>query len=487
MLRIIPLHEFLSFATLLRWLADSIDLQIPTYKTLTVDAVIDSDFRVSTFDFILSLMHIYFSGIGGTGIGPLALIAKQAGYEVSGSDKQDSQYLNYLKDHGITNIHIGIGDQAIDALNQKSPIDWLVYSSAVIKEQPDHPEIKYAVSHDIRHSKRDEFLSEFIDNKNLKLIAVAGTHGKSTTTAMLIWLFKQLNVPISYSVGAKLSFGEMGCYNPTSQYFIYECDEYDHNFLAFKPHYSVITGISWDHPDIYPTKISYEQAFVDFIKQSYQTLIWQEDADSLGLIAGEQIAIINKADYSVVELVGEVDRQNGALAAQAAVTILNLDDLAPLIDIINRFPGLARRFEKLAPNLYSDYAHTAEKITGALQKAREVSDDLVVVYEGLHNSRQHFMLSQGQFKGLFDGVKKLYWVPSYLARENPSQELLTPSKLIELTGLDTLAEAQKLDDSLWQKIQNHTKNQDLVLIISAGGGDSLDEWIRDRLKPESGV
>lgn len=85
-------------------------------------------------------MHIFFSGIGGTGIGPLAIIAHQAGHTVSGSDKQDSQYIHYLRGHGISDIHIGQSEEQIREVHEQSPIDWYVFSSAVAIEQPDAPE-----------------------------------------------------------------------------------------------------------------------------------------------------------------------------------------------------------------------------------------------------------------------------------------------------------------------------------------------------------
>src|SRR6185369_2895070 len=97
-------------------------------------------------------MHIYFSGIGGTAIGPLALIAKQAGFEVSGSDSQDSQYIDYLKKHGIGDIHIGQSRQQIAEIHDKKPIDWLVHSSAVTD---DNAELQFAREQDIKLSKRD--------------------------------------------------------------------------------------------------------------------------------------------------------------------------------------------------------------------------------------------------------------------------------------------------------------------------------------------
>ncbi len=162
-------------------------------------------------------MHVYFSGIGGVGIGPLALIAKQAGMEVSGSDKQMSAYIGYLKSKGIADITVGQTIQNIEELNSKHPIDWLVYSSAVIKENSNHPELVFAKDNNIRLTKRSALINYILDKTDQKMIAVAGTHGKSTTTAMIIWLFKQLDLPVSYSVGAKLPFGDMGEFNKKSE------------------------------------------------------------------------------------------------------------------------------------------------------------------------------------------------------------------------------------------------------------------------------
>ena len=114
-------------------------------------------------------MHIFFSGIGGTAIGPLALIAKQAGYEVSGSDKQDSQYIEYLRKKGLTNIHIGQDKETISAVHDKNPIDWYVYSSAVAIENADAPELQFVTEQNIKHSKRDELLNQIITDKKFTM------------------------------------------------------------------------------------------------------------------------------------------------------------------------------------------------------------------------------------------------------------------------------------------------------------------------------
>lgn len=422
-------------------------------------------------------MHIFFSGIGGTAIGPLALIAQQAGFEVSGSDKQASQYITYLQKHGLDRITIGQTKAAIAALHQRQPIDWLVCSSAIEKENPNHPELVFAREQGIRISKRDALLNLILDQKQLDLVAIAGTHGKSTTTAMVIWLLRCLGQPLSYSVGAKISFGDMGQYQPGSHYFVYEADEFDRNFLAFHPYLSIISGVTWDHHEIYPRRQDYQQAFRDFINQSQHTILWRREADYLELSPGPQLTIVDQP--APLKLAGEFNRQNAWLAIQA-VQRLSGATVAELTLLMEQFPGLQRRMEQLAPSLYTDYAHTPEKIRGGMSVALEIAQQqhqkLVVVYEPLTNRRQHFM--KNDYQDCFKGASQVYWVPSYLAREDPAQPILTPAELIQYLADPGLAQPMELNDQLWSVIQRHLAQGDMVVAMSGGGGHSLDEWLR---------
>ena len=425
-------------------------------------------------------MHIYFSGIGGAGIGPLALVAKQAGYEVSGSDATDSSYLKYLTSQGITDIHVGQSAEKLAEVHARKPIDWFVYSSALPKTDPNHPELAYVTENGIRSSKRDEFLNQVLTDKKLKLVAIAGTHGKTTTTAMVIWLFKRLKIPVSYSVGAKISFGDMGEFDPKSQFFVYECDEFDRNFLSFHPHTALITGIDWDHPDIYPSREEYYQAFHDFLNQCEKALLWQNDINKLGLSSSNKLLALDDKDPAInsIHLAGIVNRQDAWLVTQAANKFMG-QPLNEVIDILNDFPGLSRRWEQIAHGIYSDYAHTPSKIRGALQLAHEVAgDSVVVVYEGLHNVRQHFI--KDELKNLFDGVKQLYIVPSYLAREDPKLPTLSPEALKALLSSQVQVHTSTgmLDENLQEKIKQHVSQGDTVLCLSAGSAGSLDEWLR---------
>lgn len=428
-------------------------------------------------------MHIYFSGIGGTAIGPLALIAKQAGYEVSGSDKQDSQYIEYLRKKGITNIHIGQDVETIQQLHDKTPIDWFVYSSAVAIEKA--PELEFVQQQNIKHSKRDELLNKILEDKRLKLIAIAGTHGKTTTTAMAIWLFKELGIPISYSVGAKISFGDMGQYDQKSEYFVYEADEFDRNFLSFEPFMSLIVGVSWDHHEIFPTREDYQEAFKEFIAQSNQTFIWEDDVQYLELLTSSSVTALRPEDklntltINMLSIPGLYNRLDAWLVINA-VHKLTGKDTETLVKIMNRFPGLQRRMEQIVSGLYSDYAHTPEKIRGGLSAALELADknntDVVVVYEPLTNRRQHYMIDD--YKDCFEGAKKVYWIPSYLAREDPDQRVIPPAEMISHLSDPSIAEPMERDVELKKIIQKHLDNGDMVVAMAGGGGDSLDEWVR---------
>jgi UDP-N-acetylmuramate--alanine ligase len=147
---------------------------------------------------------------------------------------------------------------------------------------------------------------------------------------------------------------------------------------------------------------------------------------------------------------------------------------------MNNFPGLQRRMEQIVPGLYSDYAHTPEKIVGAMSVALEMATDkkqnIVVIYEPLTNRRQHYMLDS--YKDCFAGASKVYWLPSYLAREDSNQAVISPEELItHLTDPD-IAEPAKTGQKLKDIIQEHLQAGDMVVAMAGGGGNSLDEWLK---------
>lgn len=413
-------------------------------------------------------MNIYFSGIGGVGIGPLAEIAHDTGYTIYGSDQQASLMTTQLEQKGMT-IHIGQDGSFLKNVHAANPINWFVHTAAL---PHNHPELVIARELGIKTAKRDELLAHIISEKHLKLIAVAGTHGKTTTTGMLIWAFKQSGIPVSYSVGTTISYGPSGQYSPDSEYFIYECDEFDRNFLHFSPYLSIITSIDYDHPDTYPTEQEYKAAFRQFIEQSRHTIMWDSDGDYIDNKATAATVLPNNAVLPL-KLPGAHNRRNATLVLEALAS-LSIGSKTKNQSIIESFPGTDRRFEQLANNLYSDYGHHPVEITATLQLAKECANNVVLVYQPHQNIRQHEIKDQ-YTDAVFHNASEVYWLPTYLSREDPKLSVLTPDQLSK--GLSNIHIAD-LDDELWRNIQQ--ARQDGKLVIAMGAG-SIDEWLRKQL------
>lgn len=415
-------------------------------------------------------MNIYFSGIGGVGIGPLAEIAADAGYTVTGSDSTSGLVTHELEARGIEIDYLQDGT-FLKKQHDSQPIDWFVHTAAL---PADHPELALAKQLGIRTAKRDELLAHIIKDKDLKLIAIAGTHGKTTTTGMMVWTLKQLGVPVSYSIGTTLSWGPSGQYDPASQYFVYECDEFDRNFLHFSPHVSLITSIDYDHPDTFPTEKDYDEAFTQFGAQSTHVLTWQKYL-SANVRMPESSWNLAEDEVADIHLAGAHNRENATLVLKAC-EYLNVANSARAKAALEHFPGTQRRFEKLANNLYSDYGHHPVEIAATLQMARELSSQVVLVYQPHQNIRQHEI--KDQYTDQFELAERVYWLPTYLSREDASLAILTPEDLTEkLTNKDAVV-ISEFEEELWRNIQAARKNGKLVLCMGAG---AIDTWVREQL------
>lgn len=409
-------------------------------------------------------MKIYISGISGTGMGPLALMAQDAGMTVFGSDQAPGAITNELANAGIK---ICLGEQDGEFLRARAKdegVDWFVYTSAL---PADHPELLMAKKLKLKISKRDEFISYLIKKLKLKLVAVAGTHGKTTTSAMIVWGAMRLGLPVSYLIGTTLPFAEAGHFERDSEYFIYEADEYDRNFLAYHPWLAVIPTVTYDHPDIYPTRQDYQDAFRQFESQSEQ------------VIHGDEIA----AD---VTLAGEARRYDATLAIDALMRMMPqkrglkrfVSDRKKIVEAVNSFPGVGRRFEQVSEGYYSDYAHHPEEVAATVEIAREEAErrdlrGVVAVYEPHQNIRQSELVDD--YADAFTGVTKVYWLPTYLTREDPKKKVLTPSDFIAKLSNKKNAEAAELNEKLEAELKKWHDKGYLVLLMSAG---PADVWLR---------
>jgi len=414
-------------------------------------------------------MNIYFSGIGGVGLGPLAEIAHDAGYNVVGSDREMGLMAEKLQSRGIQ-VHIGQDGSFLQASHDTQPIDWLVYTAALPAE---HAELTLAKDLGIRIAKRDELLAHIINEKKLKLIAISGTHGKTTATGMFVWALQQLNVPVSYSIGTTIGFGPSGQFDPKSEYFVYECDEFDRNFLHFSPYLSIITSLDYDHPDTYPTEAAYFEAFTQFASQSRQVLAWNDQHAELfdGLF---QVSLVESSQINQnIGISGLYNRRNATLV-QIAIKRLGFDQDTD--GIVSRFPGTDRRFEKLTENLYSDYGHHPVEIAATLQLARELSNHVVLIYQPHQNIRQHEI--RDDYTDQFELADDVYWLPTYLSREDSNLAILQPADLIQNITNKANVHVVDFNDELWATIQAARDEGKLVLGMGAG---TIDNWLRGKL------
>ena len=397
-------------------------------------------------------MKIYISGISGKGMGPLALMASDAGIEVVGSDlAADGDMMPELEKR---NIKVKIGPQDGTFLEELGDVDWYVHSSAI---KSDNPEYLAAKQLGIKISKRDELIAYILKEAGMKMIAVAGTHGKTTTTALLVFLSQKFNVPAAHIVGSTLKFAPAGSYKTGDKYFIYEADEFDRNFLHFHPYISVIPSETYDHADIYPTREDYHAAFDQFRAQS-EIVIEGGEADER------------------ITLVGEARRFDATLALRAFKTLKPELSEEEIIAMINEFPGVGRRFEKVAKNVYSDYAHHPEEVETVINIALEEANRLglngvVVAYQPLQNMRQ--LEVRHMYKNTFDKVKKLFWLPTFLTRENPELPILTPEDLIKELENPEIAEPAEMNDALAAKLNEYRDNGYLILMVLTGENDNF--------------
>jgi UDP-N-acetylmuramate--alanine ligase len=399
-------------------------------------------------------MNIYISGISGTGMGPLALMAKAAGFNVCGSDKLAGAILPELEKAGI---EVSIGEQDGKFLKSKlDGLDWFCYTSAL---PSDHPELLIAKEAGIKCTKRDDLTAFLVSELKLKMVAVAGTHGKTTTTSMIIWAAQKLNLPVSYIVGTTLGFAPSGMYHENDQFFVYEADEYDRNFLKYHPWLALLTAVSYDHPDIYPTREDYAAAFEQFKNQS------------------EMVIQTPTIQLDKFKLAGEARRHDAALAYEAIRKMAPDVESERIIEILNEFPGVGRRFEKLGNGFYTDYGHHPEEISATIDVALDEArlrgyKGVVVVYQPHQNVRQHEV--RGGYKEAFKKADKVLWLPTYLVREDPNLKILTPEELIE--GIEN-AEVAELNNELYEKMLALKREGYLVMLMTAG---PADEWLRNQ-------
>ncbi len=394
------------------------------------------------------MKHYHLIGIGGSGISAIARVLLERGEQVSGSDRQASAVARPLEASGAI---ISIGHRAENVQGA----DLVVRSSAI---PDDNVEVLAARQTGIPVLKRAEFLDEFL--RGYRVIAVAGTHGKTTTTAMLAWMLSALGRAPSYIIGGVSQNLKSNAHAGSGPDFVIEADEYDHMFLGLTPALAVVTNVEHDHPDCYPTPESFYEAFRQFAGRLLPEgslvgcaddpgarRLLDEMAGSGRRIAGYGINPGATVEYRAEELsinraggydfqfyhgdrpVGGVQLQvpgvhnvRNALATLAAADLLELP-FGQSAQALGDYRGTARRFELRGEvkgiTVIDDYAHhpTAIKATLAAARARYPQRDLWVVWQPHTYSRTRSLAAE--YANAFEDADHVLVSEVYAAREDP--------------------------------------------------------------------
>lgn len=456
--------------------------------------------------------RLFFIGIGGYGISAIARVMHEMGYSVSGSDRTLSPLAENLRIMGIT-VYEG------HHRNHIVGMDMVIRSSAVTD---DNPEVIAAREAGIPVLKRAEFLGELMEN--FTGIAIAGTHGKTTTTAMLAWLFSALDQDPGYIIGGVSRNLGTNAHAGQGKYFIIEADEYDRMFLGLKPNVAVITNSEHDHPDCFPTASDYHQAFLAFvrkIKPEGYLVICGDDSGNQALMkqspksrlvtygfSPENDYIIDRLSlnengcyqFTIEQRVGEdrkalvdislsIPGKHNVLNATAALIVAHREglDLRLISRLLHQFSGTGRRFDVFAEieeiTLIDDYAHHPTEIAATLEAARSKygNRDLWVIWQPHTFSRTRSLINR--FAGCFSQADHVIVTDIFASREN--QNTITSQEIVEqIVHSDVRALTNQIEISDF--LISTLKPGDIMLVLSAGDADQITRLVAAGLQTKRG-
>ncbi len=379
------------------------------------------------------LGRVHFVGIGGAGLSGIARLMHQAGVVVSGSDANDSAVVQALRDEGIT-VHVG------HDVAHLVGVDTVVATTAA---REDNPEIVEATARGLRLWPRSAGLQSVLIGK--RVVAIAGTHGKTTTTAMLTVALQEAGLDPTFAIGAEVESLGANARLGGGEVAVVEADESDGAFLVYTPDVAAITNVDADHLDHWGTEEAYEAAFAEFARRARVTVAERADLADVtasfsdgAQVRGHDLVVeggrtrfrveARGADLGEVELA--VPGRHYAIDALLALAVgLELGaEPAALVRGLARHRGAKRRMEPIGETggvrVYDSYAHHPSEIRGDLEAARSlVTGDqrLVVCFQPHLVSRTRiFGAEMGRELGAADEVVVM---DVYVAREDPDPEV----------------------------------------------------------------
>ena len=422
--------------------------------------------------------HVHFIGILGSSLSSLAIICANQVPLVTGSDLSYNYRYEYLLNRGIK-VSIGADISVLE------DTDLVVYSGAI---PPEDLELSYARAKGVLCLERSVFLAN-LSRDYRTVIAVAGTHGKSTVSGMLSEIFIDAGLSPTCHLGAELTSIGVGGVAGEYDYFITEACEYRHSLLTLNPDVAIVLNVDFDHPDCYDGLDSVKRTFVEFannVKEGGFCVFGEEClVDKNAITVGKDIIADNvknidgryvftpvfngmRGDEISLKVYGRHNVAN-ALVSYAVAVRLGVD--ARLVSVsLSKYLGIARRFEYLpttsVAKVISDYAHHPCEIKAVLATARQVTTSKIIAVFQPHTYSRTLQLYD-EFLGCFDMADEVVIVEEYPARETPmdgySAYQLYLGLLSRLSNVSYLPLANIQED-----IIRHIDRDDFVLLLGAG-------------------
>jgi len=429
---------------------------------------------------------VHCIGIGGVGVSAVARFFRHRGIEVSGSDASMSPVVAGLKDEGID---VTVGH---DADSVPADADLVVHSIAVPHNNPELSKAREAGIPTLTYPETIGLISE-----NMRTLAVSGTHGKTTTTAMLADIFADSTLDPTVIVGSMLKDSHTNFVPGDDNLFVVEACEYKRSFLHLHPNELIITNIDTDHLDYFDDLADIQDAFSSFVDRVPDdgAVICNPQSDTTApVVADTNSSVIDytntEIDVESLQVLGEHNKEN-AQAAVATAREIGIDSEVAKAAARN-FSGTWRRAQKKGvlrqaqdkktnALVYDDYGHHPTEIRSTLAGFRETFPDrkLIVVFQPHLFSRTKKLL--GEFATSFSAADQLIILPIYAARETPEVDI-SSRDLIEKTKkyYQNVSYADDFADAHQQALEFADKNS---LILTQGAGDVYE--IADRLTGSS--
>ncbi len=421
--------------------------------------------------------RIHFIGIKGVGMSALAQIFHHDGAIVSGSDTSEE----FPTDKNLTNI--GIIPSSFSEDNIKDDIDCVIYSKAY---NNDHPEIKKAREMNISLMDYGEALAHLFNQK--KGIVVTGTHGKTTTTAMLAKIFEDAGLSPSAIVGGEVLDWQSNARRGQGEYFIAEGDEYQEKFLNLEPYGALITNIEYDHPDFFQDFQNYKNAFEKLIgkmKPDGVCAVFGKDKNALDILnyfegkkiifsPNLQIDIFNRLKLRVL---GYHNRVNALGAFMLSREFGIPEDI--IFKSLAEFQGVKRRLEHFSSSnnkilIIDDYAHHPTEIRASISALREAYPDrkIVLAFQPHTFSRTEALFKE--FEEAFNDAHVVAIADIYASAREAGGRMTSRNLVPKLKdrGLNavyapTLADVQ----NFFEQIAIRKNDGEKYIFITMGAGD----------------